>query len=319
MDLSESISSQGSEGGITRLSSQDGQLEGRSGQEAAHVSHSAEQGRCGEKPMKDTSGQRCGGSLESADLQRSLESRLRANLGANGSMEYSLTWKQWAIGSREPICALRASGHRTSDKDYTGWRSPDASQRGSTYQDPEKVLRRIEAKHQVNLEDQAVLAGWPTPNCADVNASRSSTPQAYSKRWMERENHGSQLAHTAQALVGWPTCERERLQGFSGDGNRGCEPGRVGSQKTGSAGAGSATGWDGFDIIPCYDGKQRRIESGTFPLAHGIPRGVVPDCPVDVAYAKATGEARKMRLKGYGNAIVPQVAAAFIRAFIAEA
>jgi hypothetical protein len=127
MDLSESISSQGSEGGITRLSSQDGQLEGRSGQEAAHVSHSAEQGRCGEKPMKDTSGQRCGGSLESADLQRSLESRLRANLGANGSMEYSLTWKQWAIGSREPICALRASGHRTSDKDYTGW--PTASAR----------------------------------------------------------------------------------------------------------------------------------------------------------------------------------------------
>ena len=113
--------------------------------------------------------------------------------------------------------------------------------------------------------------------------------------------------------------ECERLQGFSGDGNRGCEPGRVGSQKTGSAGAGRATGWDGFDIIPCYDGKQRRIESGTFPLAHGIPRGVVPDCPVDVAYALSTGEARKMRLKGYGNAIVPQVAAAFIRAFIAEA
>ena len=224
MDLSESISSQGSEGGITRLSSQDGQLEGRSGQEAAHVSHSAEQGRCGEKPMKDTSGQRCGGSLESASLQRSLESRLRANLGANGSMEYSLTWKQWAIGSREPICALRASGHRTSDKDYTGWRSPDASQRGSTYQDPEKVLRRIEAKHQVNLEDQAVLAGWPTPNCTDVNASRSSTPQAYSKRWMERENHGSQLAHTAQALAGWPTASARDFKDSPGMATEGVNP-----------------------------------------------------------------------------------------------
>jgi DNA (cytosine-5)-methyltransferase 1 len=114
-------------------------------------------------------------------------------------------------------------------------------------------------------------------------------------------------------------CECERLQGFSGDGNRGCEPGRVGSQKTGSAGAGRATGWDGFDIIPCYDGKQRRIESGTFPLAHGIPRGVVSDCNIDLAYALSTGEARKMRLKGYGNAIVPQVAAAFIRAFREEA
>jgi hypothetical protein len=224
MDLSESISSQGSEGGITRLSSQDGQLEGRSGQEAAHVSHSAEQGRCGEKPMKDTSGQRCGGSLESASLQRSLESRLRANLGANGSMEYSLTWKQWAIGSREPICALRASGHRTSDKDYTGWRSPDASQRGSTYQDPEKVLRRIEAKHQVNLQDQAVLAGWPTPNCTDVNASRSSTPQAYSKRWMERENHGSQLAHTAQALAGWPTASARDFRDSPGMATEGVNP-----------------------------------------------------------------------------------------------
>ena len=185
MDLSESISSQGSEGGTTRLSSQDGQLEGRSGQEAAHVSHSAEQGRCGEKPMKDTSGQRCGGSLESAALQRSLESRLRANLDANGSMEYSLTWKQWAIGSREPICALRASGHRTSDKGCTG---------------------------------------WPTPNCTDVNASRSSTPQAYSKRWMERENHGSQLAHTAQALAGWPTASARDFKDSPGMATEGVNP-----------------------------------------------------------------------------------------------
>ena len=185
MDLSESISSPESADGITRLSSQDGQLEGRSGQEAAHVSHSAEQGRCGEKPMKDTSGQRCGGSLESADLQRSLESRLRANLGANGSMEYSLTWKQWAIGSREPICALRASGHRTSDKGCTG---------------------------------------WPTPNCTDVNASRSSTPQAYSKRWMERENHGSQLAHTAQALVGWPPASARDFKDSPGMATEGVNP-----------------------------------------------------------------------------------------------
>jgi hypothetical protein len=31
--------------------------------------------------------------------------------------------------------------------------------------------------------------------------------------------------------------------------------------------------------------------------------------------AQATAEARAMRLKGYGNAIVPQLAAEFIRAF----
>lgn len=51
------------------------------------------------------------------------------------------------------------------------------------------------------------------------------------------------------------------------------------------------------DLLPCTDGKTRRIEPGSFPLAHGIP-------------------ARLVRLRGYGNAIVPQVAAQFIKAFI---
>lgn len=54
--------------------------------------------------------------------------------------------------------------------------------------------------------------------------------------------------------------------------------------------------WSDADWIRCYDGKFRSVEPGSFPLADGIP-------------------ARMGRLRGYGNAIVPQVASEFIQAF----
>ena len=49
------------------------------------------------------------------------------------------------------------------------------------------------------------------------------------------------------------------------------------------------------DTLYCPDGKMRRIESGAFPLAYGVSN-------------------RVGRLRAYGNAIVPQVAATFVRA-----
>lgn len=72
--------------------------------------------------------------------------------------------------------------------------------------------------------------------------------------------------------------------------------------------------WSDFDILPFQDGKARRVESGTFPLVAGLSSSVVPDGDPSVSYAQATAEARVMRLKGYGNSIVPQNAAVFIRA-----
>jgi len=52
--------------------------------------------------------------------------------------------------------------------------------------------------------------------------------------------------------------------------------------------------WGNCEWVDCQDGKRRPVEPGTFPLAHGVP-------------------ARVGKLRAYGNAIVPQVAATFIR------
>jgi len=78
--------------------------------------------------------------------------------------------------------------------------------------------------------------------------------------------------------------------GSQGRGLPGCEC-------AGERSVGAAMPWSDFDLIPCRDGKARRVEPGTFPLADGVP-------------------ARVGRLRGYGNAIVPQVAAEFVRAYM---
>ncbi|EPP7154458.1 DNA cytosine methyltransferase, partial [Escherichia coli] len=55
--------------------------------------------------------------------------------------------------------------------------------------------------------------------------------------------------------------------------------------------------WDDADWLLCRDGRWRPVESGTFPLAHGIT-------------------SRVGRLRAYGNAIVAPAAATFIRSFM---
>jgi DNA (cytosine-5)-methyltransferase 1 len=55
--------------------------------------------------------------------------------------------------------------------------------------------------------------------------------------------------------------------------------------------------WAASVLVVCADGRARPVpvEPGLFPLAHGVP-------------------GRVGRLRAYGNAIVPQLAAAFVMA-----
>lgn len=74
--------------------------------------------------------------------------------------------------------------------------------------------------------------------------------------------------------------------------------------------------WRDADWIFCRDGKWRRVESGTQPLVAGFPKGVGRK-KSRVGNISVSGAGNRTgRLKGYGNAIVPQLAATFIRAFL---
>jgi DNA (cytosine-5)-methyltransferase 1 len=94
---------------------------------------------------------------------------------------------------------------------------------------------------------------------------------------------------------GLADASNERHERYPGDGREaqrwaehagdGCRPGPTNGH------------WADADWLYCRDDKWRPVEPGTFPLAHGAT-------------------ARVGRLRAYGNAIVPQVAEAVIRAYM---
>ena len=104
------------------------------------------------------------------------------------------------------------------------------------------------------------------------------------------------------------------LEGHAGNVGRGSEPGRISAESIGSTSAASA--WSDYRIIHCTDGKSRRVGREVQPLAHGIPRRMGSGQPELSSLVRRARNNRVGRLKGYGNAIVPQVAADFIRAFM---
>ena len=173
----------------------------------------------------------------------------------------------------------------------------------------------------------------------------------HTKRWTEPEKHA--VTHGWNGFGGsghigrLADVQRPRLEGLAGDGHNGNQPGRLNPIPAGPASQGGESGgvgesdsagsqsgrvaaapdrhgcsvesagsWDSFDILPCRDGKFRRVESGTFPLVARLPGGVVPSGDPSLQEVQATAEATVMRLRGYGNSIVPALAVEFIQAYL---
>ena len=120
-DSRNAIFSQGSADGLTRSDLPDGPMIDTYGQDPARANLSARQANAAGTLMSGIFGLHFSTLSTSANLQRSLESRLRARMASTGSTLFRLTWKERVTPLGRPICALRASGHRTSGNDFGSW------------------------------------------------------------------------------------------------------------------------------------------------------------------------------------------------------
>ncbi|HVL12785.1 MAG TPA: DNA cytosine methyltransferase [Gemmata sp.] len=117
--------------------------------------------------------------------------------------------------------------------------------------------------------------------------------------------------------------EGERREGSADGDVDALDAGDAAERHAAVAGCNGSGFWSDSVLIPCRDGKWRRVpaaQPGVQPVADGLPailddeRGACGDrFPLAGA---VTG--RVALLRGAGNAIVPQVAAEFIRAFLED-
>lgn len=161
---------------------------------------------------------------------------------------------------------------------------------------------------------------------ADLCAAGAGAPNIRQRLWWVADTNGGQSRETGAVQpggehrqqpqdsrvayrMGHPPSERRH-----GRQDTAQPPGRAGAQTASAVGGlehpeseqmgvsgqprqqRNADFWHEFDIAECSDGKTRRIEPGSSPLAHGIPN-------------------RVGLLRGYGNAINPEIGEKFITAY----
>lgn len=86
-------------------------------------------------------------------------------MGVYGLPEYALIWKHWPMESGPQICALRASGRRTSGSESTGWPTPTLDAKDWSPEAAASFARgERNTTHNLDLGGAVqMVTGWPTP------------------------------------------------------------------------------------------------------------------------------------------------------------
>lgn len=152
---------------------------------------------------------------------------------------------------------------------------------------------------------------------ADMQSGRREQPEKFTK--FTASEDGERTSHTRRSSkipgrLGIANCGRrgsvpidglldaeldtQSSGGVGGVGDAdGLGEGSVGRVFRGARAECPRSPWDDWDAVYCRDGKLRRVEPGTFPLAARLP-------------------GRVAALRGYGNAINPWVAKEFLEAYL---
>ena len=230
-------------------------------------------------PMPATFGRKPGDLSRTYDLARSLASKLQVLMGSGGSPLYRLRWKCSAMPLSGWIYRLRASALRISGKDFSGWPTPDAGgfAVGADLQTHLKRVEKLKAK-KINGNGAGLPLG--------IVCQMAGWPESESERYQRQETAGREEGDGIERHGGMGDST-----GWEERGGR--EPGKSSGRESEASGS---SPWDDFILIPCADGKYRIVpsEPAFFPLAPGVP-------------------ARVGKLRAYGNSIVPQLAAKFIK------
>jgi hypothetical protein len=186
-------SSPASEDGATPCGSPDGQTIAPCGLEVVPVSRGAWREKAKVPTIRAIFGRRGSGSSQSAALQRSLESNLRASTACTGSILFTPTWKRRTTPSGRSILAARATARRTSGLACGSWPTPRTSDGNGA---------GMHGSGGMDLRTTARLAGWATPIVNDATGSQ------YAYQGGDHSKPVLKLPGEAQS-AGWPTPMRE--------------------------------------------------------------------------------------------------------------
>jgi DNA (cytosine-5)-methyltransferase 1 len=214
----------------------------------------------------------------------------------------------WAADSIDKGSQGRLSGRQDKTREViSGHAGRSGSVGGVVYPDGTGSQQGRESTKTTIYRDSIKPASG-TSRLGNAKSDRRNEGTKNGTRNTERDN--------TEGASGRPTCEK------SGSHATSIHNSEARQDSTGEfTGAGSPTlisEWTDPNWLYCRDNKYRPIKPGIKPLANGLPKGMGYSSDTsEPINADDTQEARVMRLKGYGNAIVPQVAAQFISAFMA--